>query len=432
MPNPNVAWTTNADSALTTPTYDGSGEACHPDVYDAGAGNTWNGYRYWMAMTPYPGGDASKENPSILASADGTTWVVPAGLTNPIEGTPGTGGNSDTDLFLDGSTMYCFWRWYWAAGSQDAIYYLTSTNGINWGNKTLVQSGGYACYLSPSVVKLGSEYQLYTLDASSADHVIRKQTASAITGPWSSAVAVTLEPATSEIWHINVTADGSTLHMVFMRWNEWKLYYAVSEDGGNTWYVSGTYLLWPLGGAAWDETWIYRSCLVKRSGGDGFDLWYTGMRTNGAEVWHIGRSVLFSWPWDQNQKQLYVLVKNHAFSGHKLTHCLTMMQAAGEYQTMPAYINHRRDVDANTKVYEARMNTAMLTADAFKNRVALLANVAPAAISVTTTTPSYGGHTSTKMVLDLAGVDQVTAIVFGTATGTWEQSRVECKGYLGI
>ena len=65
-PNPNVAWTTNADNPCTTPTYDGSGQGMHPSVYDAGAGETWNGHRYWMAMTPYPNNDSTKENPSIL------------------------------------------------------------------------------------------------------------------------------------------------------------------------------------------------------------------------------------------------------------------------------------------------------------------------------------------------------------------------------
>ena len=97
-------WSANTHTPLTTPTYDASGEATHPGVYDAGTGQTWNGYRYWMVMTPYPNSDATKENPSILASADGTTWVVPAGLTNPIA-SPNPVQCSDPDIVVVSGTM---------------------------------------------------------------------------------------------------------------------------------------------------------------------------------------------------------------------------------------------------------------------------------------------------------------------------------------
>jgi hypothetical protein len=66
-------WTWNVtakaiDIKLNIPTYDGSGQAVHPDIYYNA--NGWNGYYYWMAMTPYPNGDAAYENPSIIVSND--------------------------------------------------------------------------------------------------------------------------------------------------------------------------------------------------------------------------------------------------------------------------------------------------------------------------------------------------------------------------
>ena len=64
---------------LNIPTYDGSGQAVHPDVYYNA--NGWNGYRYWMAMTPYPNGNAAYENPSIVVSNDNLNWIVPPGLS---------------------------------------------------------------------------------------------------------------------------------------------------------------------------------------------------------------------------------------------------------------------------------------------------------------------------------------------------------------
>src|SRR5579863_975337 len=52
----------NAQSPLTTPTYDGSGQAVEPTIifFDT----PWHGFSYWMAYSPYPNGDPTKENPS--------------------------------------------------------------------------------------------------------------------------------------------------------------------------------------------------------------------------------------------------------------------------------------------------------------------------------------------------------------------------------
>src|SRR5439155_20610297 len=59
----------HAPNPDTTPTYDGTGQVVEPDVIHVPRG--WNGYEYWMAVTPYPCGDESLENPSILVSHDG-------------------------------------------------------------------------------------------------------------------------------------------------------------------------------------------------------------------------------------------------------------------------------------------------------------------------------------------------------------------------
>ena len=77
---------TNASTPQTTPTYDGSGQVVHPGIVYFPGG--WNGYQYWLVVTPYPGGNAAFENPSILVSQDGVTWIQPPGITNPIAGPP--------------------------------------------------------------------------------------------------------------------------------------------------------------------------------------------------------------------------------------------------------------------------------------------------------------------------------------------------------
>lgn len=115
-----MAILTNAPSPITTPTYDGSGQTVHPSVLDFGQGiirpghTAWNGYRYWMAMTPYPNSQAIYENPSLLCSHDGLTWTEPPGFQG-IKGThddPSTGpGNPMLDVSYwapaDHSNHYC-------------------------------------------------------------------------------------------------------------------------------------------------------------------------------------------------------------------------------------------------------------------------------------------------------------------------------------
>ena len=62
---------------LNIPKYDASG-VVHPDVMYFPSGK--DGYKYWMAYTPYP--PQSKENPSIIRSNDGITWTD-AGIQIP-------------------------------------------------------------------------------------------------------------------------------------------------------------------------------------------------------------------------------------------------------------------------------------------------------------------------------------------------------------
>ena len=403
----------------------------HPDVYDAGEDSTWNGYRYWMAMTPAPNYDSSYENPSILASADGTTWVVPAGLTNPISPQPPSGANADTELFMEGDTLYCFWNYNNDGENQNPIYYSYSTDGITWPERQLLLTGEWRQNLSPTIIKVGDEYQCYVVDASGATYYLKKRVASALLGPWSDPVAVELHPATTNIWHVNIIVDGDLLYMVYICWPESHLRLGISEDSGDSWYLSDEYLLYTGPTANWDALAIYRSAILRRS--DGFDLWYSGLRKNGLYQWHIARSRIFMWPWDENQKQLYVLAeKNNLPAGPKLNAMWKMMRAPGEYRTMPAYINHQRMINSSIYLYEAKMNTDTLTADSFKDRLGVLLEVDPATVGVTTTTPNYAGYGSTKMVFDQGGSDQVSITIYGTTSATWEQSRAECKAHLGI
>lgn len=118
------------DSYELTRIKDISGERnsyCHPDVEYFE--NGFNGFKYWMAFTPYFGtigssGDAILyENPTIVASNDGLHWDEPRGVINPIQKRPSfkdgmirnTGDTlqgywSDTDLVFVNNHFELFFR----------------------------------------------------------------------------------------------------------------------------------------------------------------------------------------------------------------------------------------------------------------------------------------------------------------------------------
>ena len=95
----------NAKQYLTIPTYEGSGQVVHPSVIDFRNEygiDAWSGYRYWMVLTPYPQSRDEFENPSLYASHDGFTWIVPHNISNPLA----TASELDKGFLSDPDMIY--------------------------------------------------------------------------------------------------------------------------------------------------------------------------------------------------------------------------------------------------------------------------------------------------------------------------------------
>ena len=119
------------------------GQVTHPDiqVFD----QPWNGYKYWMIYTPNTMITSQYENPYIVASEDGQTWVEPEGISNPIEPEPPSTRfhNCDADLLYDSvnDRLLAYWNWADDGGGIDdelkdqncQIRLRISYDGINWG-----------------------------------------------------------------------------------------------------------------------------------------------------------------------------------------------------------------------------------------------------------------------------------------------------------
>jgi len=152
---------------LVIPTYEGSGQAVHPDVLWFPSG--WHGYEYWMAFTPYPFGKPEFENPSIVVSHNGIDWQVPPGLTNPIVRRGPKGAyNSDPDLSYDQAADQLVMLTREVRGGFNRVNLLLSKDGVRWtGFRRTFQRRNHGMISPAMVLSASRDPRLWFVDAGS-------------------------------------------------------------------------------------------------------------------------------------------------------------------------------------------------------------------------------------------------------------------------
>lgn len=157
--DPNLFYDIQYKSALSIPTYNASSNVTHPDVIYFP--NKWNGYRYWMIFTPYP--SEPDENPSVIVSNDGDSWIEPPGITNPIQLYPGSGWNSDPTFttIISGSdtTLVAVYN----QQEPEEVLYKTSEDGVTWSDSMLLWQidDGANELVSPTIAQLNGNYHMW-------------------------------------------------------------------------------------------------------------------------------------------------------------------------------------------------------------------------------------------------------------------------------
>lgn len=273
----------NAGGPLTTPTYDGSGQSVHPDVFDAGVGNTVHGHRHWMCHTPYPSANDDYENPSVLVSADGLTWTTPAGVTNPLVAFPGGAAHhADGDLVVEpNGTMHI--TYLYVDGSTSEIRLISSSDGWQTVSTpvTLLTSTTIG-FTSQTVIRVGaSDWRMWLTDYKASPNTFLYYTASAIAGPWSAPTTLTVNgvPSGRDLWHSDIVPDpfDGTWHGLFclsdsgVNGGNTANHLARSSDG-LTWTLGPLVLRNATGG--FDNTHAYRGSIIV--GGGVYRTWYSG------------------------------------------------------------------------------------------------------------------------------------------------------------
>lgn len=260
---------TNAEIPLEFNNYLGNSENIHPKVLYFR--NGWNGYRFWMAYTPYPSGSTVDENPCIAASHDGKEWETPTGLVNPLSPAPVNGYNSDTHLVYNKSsdTLECWWREFDKTTQSDAICRKISKDGIYWGEKETVMpfDKSKGMRLSPAVQLENGEYVMVYCDMRELQVVRCKGTEDNWT--WSAPEPIYIDWGELRPWHQDMitTRDGRHELVVCAYGpegsnNEADLYY-VSTDSDFTGATAPVLILrrgWSR--YDFDQRSIYRSSIV--------------------------------------------------------------------------------------------------------------------------------------------------------------------------
>lgn len=290
--------------AIPTPLDPVDGQVTHPAVVKTE--DMFGGFLYWMGVTPYPGSDDGEEDPCILASQDGITWVVPPGLTNPIDDQPGSPGayNSDPDIrYVDG-VMHLFWRTYdgsgAAPGAEEKLYWSSSIDGVSWAAKTLIYSSDHTVrrLLSPCFVFENGNWVMWAVDIVPApNQVVRLQGSATPSGAWSAPVGVDMGPMQDdrEAWHLGITPveDGyiGLLNDRLLGGASGELLMVVSSDG-LTWTNSGATVI-PREQPG-EHTALYRAVLLPDTEGSitGWRVWYGAFRTEADTIWYVYRTFI--------------------------------------------------------------------------------------------------------------------------------------------
>lgn len=194
----------NATVPLQFNNYLGNNENIHPKVLYFKT--PWNGYKFWMAYTPYPSGETKAENPCIAVSNDGINWEDVPGLSNPLFDMFEVGYNSDTHLLYreDTGVLECWWRPHDQVAHKVYVCRRTTKDGINWTEteKMLESDGNIKSILSPVIMIRDGKYYLYY--SNQTDIVMLTADITDDKPVWSEPEILPIDKGDLSLWHHDI------------------------------------------------------------------------------------------------------------------------------------------------------------------------------------------------------------------------------------
>lgn len=201
----------------------GKNQPTHPSV--VAFIEPWNGYKYWMAYSPYPFANGEEENPCIAVSNDLLYWDIPTGFLNPIANNEETGCDELKDPhILYREDLNRLEVWYLGRlnanlggdGKTLLIFRKTSIDGIHWSKFEILTD---TKYLSPSVIWENGKYKLWEIGFSNQGtqgKFVYRESYDGIS--WSKYRICSLNGMNADLkmWHGSVSKEGNIYHFVFV------------------------------------------------------------------------------------------------------------------------------------------------------------------------------------------------------------------------
>lgn len=277
--------------AMDLTTYDGSGQVVHPDIAFALDGLD---ARSRLAITPYPWGNSTFENPSLFEGGGRDTWTEPAGITNPIV-KPAGGYLSDPDILWLADQRE-LWLYYRHVDDGNEVLVTQSTDGVRWTPPRVVLRVPNHQAVSPTVVRRSpNDWLMWTVNSgatgcsSSTTTVELRRSADGLT--WSAPTTTVIDQPGVYPWHVEV-------QWISARQEYWALYNGKVAGSCTT---DAVYIATSADGVEWKT---YRSPILRRGAIPEFaDIVYRATfaydpQRDVVSLWHSGaRSTSRGYEW---------------------------------------------------------------------------------------------------------------------------------------
>ena len=249
----------------------GDNEAYHPKVITFN--KKWNGYKYWMSYTPYPGGNSGYENPHIAVSNDLINWYAPNKKNISLDEVKNKYKkkryNSDAHIVYnkDKDTIICYWRYVDDVAGSVTIFKRETSDGITWTAKEKVlysKDRHKKDYVSPAIIYEDSAYKMWYVDVYNTIRYAESPDGM----KWTDKNKISFKyPEKLDTWHLDVIKTDKGYEMIVVAYDKWKnhnkmdLYYTISNDEVN--FKDAIKILEPERGTLnWDNSGIYRSSII--------------------------------------------------------------------------------------------------------------------------------------------------------------------------
>lgn len=262
--------------ALKIKTFDGTDSPYHPSVLYFKEG--WNGYKYWMAETPFSPKSKPYEDrnecPSIHVSSNGVDWAEL--INNPIDDL-NEKEVEELDYFSDSHLVFvnggieCWYRLTHRRGVTDnysnvRLVRKKSRDGINWSEREVLVNlntgEGNALgnmVVSPAILYQDGKYCMWYVNSESRTYRELSYSESHNGKEWRKQKKCTLEGQENMPWHIDVNFIDGKYYLLSYDLNNITIF--ESHDGINFCYIKE--LIAPSVTGSFYSYRLYRACIIK-------------------------------------------------------------------------------------------------------------------------------------------------------------------------